>query len=158
MAWAPRRVVTGHDANGRSIVISDGPPPVVHDTPGGDALFVEVWRTDAMPAPIVAVESDPTGGPVEVPPAPNGTLVRLVEIQPRSRSPMHRTETVDYGVVLEGELYLVLDDSEVRLDPGDVVVQRGTNHAWDNRSDRAARVAFVLVDGRFSADLAGTLG
>jgi quercetin dioxygenase-like cupin family protein len=150
VAWAPRRVVTGHDANGRSIVISDGQPPVLHDTPGGDALFVEVWRTDAMPAPIAAVESEPTVRPVEIPPTANGTLVRLVEFQPRSRSPMHRTETVDYGIVLEGELYLVLDDSEVRLEPGDVVVQRGTNHAWDNRSDRPARVAFVLVDGRFS--------
>jgi quercetin dioxygenase-like cupin family protein len=148
--WLPRRVVTGHDARGMSIVVSDGRPPVVHDTPDGVARFAEIWRTDAMPAPIAAFEPHPTGGPVEIPPGANGTLVRLVEIQPRRCSPMHCTETVDYGIVLEGELYLVLDDSEVRLEPGDVIVQRGTNHAWDNRSDRPARVAFVLVDGRFS--------
>jgi quercetin dioxygenase-like cupin family protein len=148
VAWAPRRVVTGHDAAGKSIVTSDGPPPVEHVTPDGVARFLEIWRTDAMPVPIPAVEPDPTGGPVEIPPGANGTRVRLVEINPGRCSPMHRTETVDYGIVLEGELYLVLDDSEVRLEPGDVVVQRGTNHAWDNRSDRVARVAFVLVDGR----------
>ena len=62
---------------------------------------------------------------------------------------MHRTETLDYGIVLEGEIYLVLDDSETLLKPGDVVIQRGTNHAWSNRSDRVCRMAFILLDGRF---------
>jgi len=66
---------------------------------------------------------------------------------------MHRTETVDYGIVIEGELVLVLDTEERRLLPGDVVIQRGTNHAWANRSDRPCRIAFVLLDGR---TLAGT--
>lgn len=72
---------------------------------------------------------------------------------------MHRTETIDYGVVLEGEVWLVLDDgSETRLGAGDVVVQRGTDHAWDNRSSYVTRMLFVLVDGAFSDDLRAALG
>lgn len=66
---------------------------------------------------------------------------------------MHRTQTVDYGIVIEGELTLVLDDSETTVRAGDVVVQRGTNHAWSNRSGANCRVAFVLIDGAFSDDL-----
>ena len=62
---------------------------------------------------------------------------------------MHRTQTVDYGVVIEGEIVLVLDDSEVLLQAGSVVIQRGTNHAWANRSNRTCRMLFVLVDGTF---------
>jgi len=67
---------------------------------------------------------------------------------------MHRTETVDYAVVLEGEIVLVLDDSEVKLSAGDVVIQRGTNHAWSNRSGKPARMLYVLIDGEFDPELA----
>lgn len=70
---------------------------------------------------------------------------------------MHRTESVDYGIVIEGELTLVLDDSEVQLKPGSVVVQRGTNHAWANRSGRPCRMLFVLVDGRYDPSIASAL-
>jgi naringenin degradation protein FdeH len=70
---------------------------------------------------------------------------------------MHRTETVDYGIVIEGEITLVLDDSEVLLGPGSVVVQRGTNHAWANRSGQPCRVLFVLVDGTYDPAIAATL-
>ena len=66
---------------------------------------------------------------------------------------MHRTRTVDYGIVLAGEVYLVLENAETRLQPGDIVIQRGTNHAWDNRSDAAARMAFILVDAEFDPEL-----
>ncbi len=66
---------------------------------------------------------------------------------------MHRTETVDYGIVIEGEMTLVVDQGETLLHAGDVVVQRGTNHAWANRSDRSCRMAFVLIDGRFADGL-----
>ena len=62
---------------------------------------------------------------------------------------MHRTETVDYGIVLSGKLWLVLDEGEVELGPGDIVVQRGTNHAWSNRTEETARMVFVLLDGSF---------
>ncbi len=71
---------------------------------------------------------------------------------------MHRTESVDYGVVIEGECTLVLDEGEVALRPGSVVVQRGTNHAWANRSGRPCRMLFVLVDGRYDSGIAAALG
>jgi quercetin dioxygenase-like cupin family protein len=88
------------------------------------------------------------------PPDPGGTIIRVVDLAPGSVSPMHRTESVDYGIVLSGEVHLVLDDgSETRLVAGDVVVQRGTDHAWENRTSAPASMAFVLVDGSFSDEL-----
>jgi mannose-6-phosphate isomerase-like protein (cupin superfamily) len=79
-------------------------------------------------------------------------------VQAHSPHPlMHRTESVDYGVVIEGEMTLVLDDSEVTLRPGSVVVQRGTNHAWANRSGKPCRMLFVLVDGTYDPAIAQTL-
>ena len=85
-----------------------------------------------------------------MPPDPNGTKIRINEFPPGAVSPMHRTQTVDYGIVLQGEVVLVLDDTETVLRSGDVVVQRGTDHRWENRSGAVARMAFVLVDGAFS--------
>jgi mannose-6-phosphate isomerase-like protein (cupin superfamily) len=71
---------------------------------------------------------------------------------------MHRTETVDYAVVLEGQMTLVMDDRNIVLNEGDVVVQRGTNHAWSNRSSKRVRMLYILIDGRFDAELAKLLG
>jgi quercetin dioxygenase-like cupin family protein len=153
----PRRVVTGHDQRGASVFLADGPPPVVRTAPDG-ALFYEMWGTAAMPAPIGAAEPDPAERSLTVPPAPSGTKIRVNEFPPGVVSPTHRTQSVDYGIVLGGEVVLVLDDSETVLRPGDVVVQRGTSHRWENRSGEAARMAFVLVDGAFTADLLDTLG
>ena len=157
MPSIPRRVVTGHDERGVSVFASDGPVPVVRTAPDG-ALFYEVWGTDAMPAPIGPDEPDPTVGALSVPPAPNGTKIRINEFPPGVVSPMHRTQSVDYGIVLSGEMVLVLDDSERVLRAGDVVVQRGTDHRWENRSEATARMAFILVDGAFTTELIGTLG
>jgi uncharacterized cupin superfamily protein len=70
---------------------------------------------------------------------------------------MHRTATVDYGIVIEGEMTLILDDSEVTLPQGTVVIQRGTNHAWANRSDRPCRMLFILMDGRYEPTLEAAL-
>ena len=67
---------------------------------------------------------------------------------------MHRTETIDYAVVLDGEITLLLDDVDVQLKTGDVVIQRGTNHAWSNRSGKPCRMLYILIDGRFDPDLA----
>ena len=111
-----------------------------------------------MPAPIGPDEPDPTVGALSVPPTPNGTKIRINEFPPGVVSPMHRTQSVDYGIVLSGEMVLVLDDSERVLRAGDVVVQRGTDHRWENRSEATARMAFILVDGAFTAELIGTLG
>jgi quercetin dioxygenase-like cupin family protein len=153
----PRRVVTGHDAQGRSTVLSDGPTPRSHDI--GVAVFHELWNTAEMPAPIAHTEPEPTNRPLVTPPAANGTIIRVTEIRAQQRSPMHRTESVDYGIVLEGEVWLVLDDgSKTRLGPGDVIIQRGTDHAWENRSDRSARIVFVLIDGAFTDALRAAIG
>src|SRR3984957_14314043 len=156
MPTIPRRVVTGHDQRGVSVFADDGPVPVVRTAPDG-ALFYEIWGTGAMPAPVSAIEPDPTVSAVTVPPAPNGTKIRINEFPPGVVSPMHRTQSVDYGIVLEGEVVLVLDDSEATLRPGDVVVQRGTSHRWENRTGRTARMAFILIDGAFSGELLATL-
>lgn len=157
MPSIPRRVVTGHDERGVSVFASDGPVPVVRTAPDG-ALFYEIWGTDAMPAPVAAGEPDPTTTALSVPPALNGTKIRINEFPPGAVSPMHRTQSVDYGIVLSGEVVLVLEGSERVLGPGDVVVQRGTNHRWENRSDATARMVFILVDGAFTSELIGTLG
>jgi mannose-6-phosphate isomerase-like protein (cupin superfamily) len=184
---AIHRVVTGHNAQGRAVVASQGPLPTVVEIaaiPG--TVFHEVWSTSESPA-IVDNGPDPTLGPLVLPPPQGGTRIRFVDIPPdtpeflargaermhdafsqigdaaastvRANSPhplMHRTESVDYGVVMEGELTLVLDEGEVQLRPGSVVVQRGTNHAWANRSGAPCRMLFVLVDGRFGDALAST--
>ena len=157
MPTIPRRVVTGHDARGRSVFTSDGPVPAAGAAPSG-SLFYELWATDAAPAPIDTDPSDPAAGPLSVSPAPNGTKIRINELPPGAGSPMHRTQTVDYGIVLDGEVVLVLEDSETVLRAGDVVVQRGTSHRWENRSAATARVAFILIDGAFTTELRDVLG
>jgi quercetin dioxygenase-like cupin family protein len=157
MSAAPRRIVTGHDADGKSIVLSDAPTPKSLDI--GTAAFHEIWITDRMPVEIAATEPEATDRPVRVPPPANGVMVRFTEMAPGAESPMHRTETVDVGVVLEGETWLLLDDgSETRVGPGDAVVQRGTMHAWANRSDRPVRMMFVLIDGTIAEELRAATG
>jgi quercetin dioxygenase-like cupin family protein len=93
-----------------------------------------------------------------VPPGPGGTKIRVNEFPPGVVSPVHRTQSVDYGIVLDGEVVLVLDDSETVLRAGDIAVQRGTSHRWENRSGATARVAFILVDAAFSPPLLELLG
>jgi quercetin dioxygenase-like cupin family protein len=154
---APRRIVTGHDASGRSVVLSDAATPKTLDV--GTAAFHEIWITAQTPAPIAASEPEPTERPVRTPPPAEGVLVRFTEMAPGAESPMHRTQTVDVGVVLEGETWLLLDDgSETRVGVGDAVVQRATNHAWANRSDRPARMVFVLIDATISDELRAAAG
>ena len=167
MPTIPRRVVTGHDSRGVSVFALDGPVPVVRTAPDG-AFFYEIWSTDAMPAPIDmdpvstgptdAGSPDPTLGALTVPPAPSGTKIRINEFPPGVVSPVHRTQSVDYGIVLSGQVVLVLDDAETVLRAGDVVVQRGTSHRWENRSAQTARMAFILVDGAFTPELLASLG
>ncbi|QEW01094.1 cupin domain-containing protein [Microbacterium caowuchunii] len=155
----PRRIVTGHDAAGVSVVVSDAPVPVTRELPQDGVAFHEVWETAGAPAAIGAAFTDPTIGEITVPPPVRGTRIRINEFLPGHldarglQSPVHRTESIDYGIVLEGEITLVLDDSEVTARAGDIVVQRGTDHAWANRGEDVARVAFILVDGCFGADV-----
>jgi mannose-6-phosphate isomerase-like protein (cupin superfamily) len=163
MSQPPRRVVTGHDANGKSVVLSDGTPPQRHPMRGPDvgADFFEMWN-DAQPVP--ALTSFPAREPNEreftIMPV-TGHLIRIIDMYPPQeggkRTVMHRTRTLDYAVVIEGEVVLVLDDSEVTLKQGDVVVQRGTDHAWENRTDKRTRMAFFHIDAQFSDELRAKL-
>ena len=181
-----RRVVTGHDKNGKAIVLSDGAVPVVHSNPMRPGqMSHEIWKTGAMPIPLAPTEPEPTAGKRQLHPVPGGTVFRISEVPPETeaqrkmtpeqaraafaasnaedastwgrggRHPlMHRTETVDYAVVLDGEITLILDEGEVNLKSGDVVIQRGTNHAWSNRSNKPVKMLYVLIDGRFDPAMA----
>jgi mannose-6-phosphate isomerase-like protein (cupin superfamily) len=156
-------VVTGHDPAGRSIVVADGDPPQNHPMhgPAVGADFFEIWNTPAAVPQLTAVEArEPNDRDFTIMPA-SGHLIRIIDIYPLKqggkRTVMHRTRTLDYMVVIEGEVVLVLEDSEVVLRKSDVVVQRGTNHAWENRSDAPARLAFFHVDAQFSGDLLARL-
>lgn len=159
----PRRVVTGHDGGGKSVVLSDGPPPQHHQMrgPAVGADFYEIWNTTAAVPVLTSTEAhEPNERSFSIMPV-SGHLLRVIEIYPPQkggkRTVMHRTKTLDYVVVIEGEVVLVLDDSEVALSRGDVVVQRGTDHAWENRSDEVARLAFFHIDAEFSDELLAKL-
>lgn len=181
----PRRVVTGHDAQGRAIIQEDGPPSRIRRI-GSEIgpMFYELWNTPATPAPIDAASGEPAEDGISLAPPKGGTRIRILDIPPESddlsqmsaedarahfaevgagdasnaaggRHPMmHRTETIDYGIVLDGEIVLIMDEGETLVRTGDVVIQRGTNHGWANRSGRNCRIAFILIDGAFEPDLA----
>lgn len=162
-------------------------PTVVEIAAIPGTVFHEVWATHATPAPIDNGADPSTGPLslpppqngtrmrfVDIPPDTQDFLahgaakmkdafsqigdVGASTVQVHSPHPlMHRTESIDYGVVIEGEMTLVLDDSEVLLKPGSVVVQRGTNHAWANRSGKPCRMLFILIDGSYAPDIAAAL-
>ncbi len=156
--FPPRRVVTGHDRTGKSVVLSDGPPPQHHPMHGPEvgADFFEIWNSTLAVPQLRTTEPEPNDRAFTIMPV-SGHLLRIIEIYPPAqggkRTVMHRTRTLDYVVVIQGEIVLVLDDSEVTLRPGDVVVQRGTDHAWENRSSKPARMAFFHLDAQFDEEL-----
>jgi hypothetical protein len=177
-----KRVVTGHDHDGRAVIVSDAPPTGVHQVGGpGGPTFVEVWSTLEAPAVIERQASEPRESGLVLAPPKRGTRLRVIDFPPETEASrrmmevraaaaftemggadaasagagaphplMHRTQTVDYGIVLQGELTLVLDRGEATVRAGDIIIQQGTNHAWANRSGETCRVAFVLIDGRFA--------
>ena len=159
----PRRVVTGHDTSGKSVVQSDGTPAQHHPMRGSTigADFFEMWNTPQAVPELTSVEGrEPAERDFTIMPV-TGHLVRIIDVYPPhaggKRTVMHRTQTLDYAVVIEGEVVLILDDSEVTLQKSDVVVQRGTNHAWENRSDKLARLAFFHISAEFSDELLAKL-
>ena len=181
-----RRIVTGHNAAGKAVILEDGPPPRVSCV-GGEAgpIFYEVWNTRETPARIDRASGEPPEDGISLAPPNNGTRLRVLEIPPEGENfkditPeqarahfasvgaaeasshtaagsrhafMHRTETIDYGIVLEGEIVLVVDQGETTVRAGDIVIQRGTNHGWANRSDKPCRIAFILIDGKYEDGL-----
>jgi mannose-6-phosphate isomerase-like protein (cupin superfamily) len=174
MSFPIRRVVTGKDGTGKAIVVTDSAASRVHTRKELGVTNTLLWVTDSTPAKL-SEQGDAGNREVGIVPPPNGTIFRIIEFGPQKdvqadyqtrlqifermglapegtsrempRDPgMHRTRTVDYVVVLSGEIDMLLDDSEVHLNAGDVVIQRGTNHAWVNRGNEPCKVAFVLID------------
>lgn len=179
-----RRIVTGHDADGKAVIVSDATPERTYMIGGPNgAKFFEVWNTEQTPAVINNGAFDLETALVLGPPK-GGTRIRVIDFPPEGdeirnltkeeaakhfktmsdehassagdTAPhplMHRTQTVDYGIVLEGELTMILDRAETIVKAGDIVIQRGTNHAWANRTNKPCRVAFILIDGQFDETL-----
>jgi mannose-6-phosphate isomerase-like protein (cupin superfamily) len=167
-----RRIVTGHNTEGKAVALFDSPALPKQHSAGGNAVTI-LWVTGESP-----VEMDETGDraltPVGVPPPANGTIFRIVDFPPAAagatpvdhhkmlvsmgidpatqgyarHANTHRTKTIDYAIVLEGEIDMLMDDSEVHMKSGDVLVQQGTNHAWVNNSEKRCRIAFILIDSK----------
>jgi hypothetical protein len=169
-----RRVVTGHNAAGRSTFIIDAPSPHVFSRTKGSAIVHELWETSGTPADNRGNDDAIKRGH-RLPPPKNGSVFRIIEYPPDSerlaalgreatlpddgsgraaatdrnnpRHPgFHKTATIDYAIVLAGEIVAMMDEGEVLLRAGDVLIQRATNHAWSNRTNEPAIVAFVLID------------
>jgi mannose-6-phosphate isomerase-like protein (cupin superfamily) len=169
-----RRVVTTHEANGKAVVLFDGTPKqhTAHPELGVESSLL--WVTHSSPAKMDG-SRDRGDIKIAIPPPANGTIFRIVDFHPMTREMekldashmassmgdgharsgkawkprhpgMHRTKSVDYAIVMAGEIDMLLDDSEIHLKAGDVLVQQGTNHAWVNRGKETCRIAFILVD------------
>lgn len=149
----PRRIITGVK-NGKSVIIEDQQTEnVVEHFPG--LIISDIWNTQKTPASLEFEVKIPNTGFPQTP--KNGTYFRYVVIPPdkdlgvefKTGEPhpmMHRTPTLDYVIILSGELYLIMEEGETKLGPGDIVIQRGTNHAWSNRSDELCIQLAVLID------------
>lgn len=142
-----RRVVTGHDDAKIARALIDAPASnAKYPSPG--TVSTLIWSTDASPAKIpIGEDFEDMGNRIlgTAPPA-LGTRFAVIDFPPGNHPHMHRTNTLDYVIVLEGQIDMDMDDSSVTLRAGDIMVQRGTNHAWTNRSQARARIAFVLID------------
>ena len=174
MASDIRRVVTGLDANNKAVVLFDSRLPLA---PGPYGLAsTNMWVTDSYPPALSFTQEDPAKKPIGISPPDNGTKFRVVEFPPldaatEAKMPpdflmktvgdkapargvkvthplMHRTRSLDYAVVLSGEIDMMLDETSVHLKPGDTVVQQATNHAWINRGKEPCRILFVLMDSK----------
>lgn len=174
-----RRIVTGHDSQGRSIVISDAPPENLVPNPSDpERGHINFWKTERVPASNAASADPMAGPPCPLPPPKGGTMFRFFQIAPErneaglskeardvrmaamfdaagaghvrkvmDRHPsMHRTDSLDYIVLLKGEVTALLDVGEVHMKPFDVLVQRGTNHGWVNHGEEPALLMAVLID------------
>ena len=165
-----RSIVPGHDEQGRWVFLEDRPAPhPFSPSHSPNVGLTNLWLVDALPASNGEGQADPTARPFKLEPPPAGNVVRIVEFPPdrernygnqaevfrqygaaqahdeAARHPgFHKTHSVDYAVVIEGEIWALMDVGETLMKVGDVLIQRGTNHAWANRTDHIARVLFVL--------------
>lgn len=169
-----RRLVTGHDTEGRSVFLSDADAAVHMHLPGVPSFgVIDVWKLQRIPEVLVD-RRETCEAPIQLAPPAGGCVLRVVEFPPDAayvgqwnrdqafsgmgesgshavaadssrHEAMHKTESVDFAIVLEGEIWAVLDADERLMRTGDILIQQGTNHAWSNRSATPARVAFVLT-------------
>jgi quercetin dioxygenase-like cupin family protein len=142
-----RRIITGHDSNDvAKVLIDSAAGNAKYPAPG--TVSTLIWSTDSSPAKMpVGTDFEDMGARVlGTAPPKNGTRFAVIDFPPGNKPHMHRTETIDYVIVLEGEIEMDMDDSTVKMKAGEIMVQRGTNHAWANRSNARARIAFVLMD------------
>ena len=174
MASDIRRVVTGLDANNKAVVLFDTRLPLASGPYG--LASTNMWITDSYPPALSFTNDDPAKKPIGISPPDNGTKFRVVEFPPLDaateakmdpeflmktvgdKAPtrgvkvthplMHRTRSLDYAVVLSGEIDMMLDETSVHHKPGDTIVQQATNHAWINRSKEPCRILFVLMDSK----------
>ena len=140
-----RRVVTGHDANGKAIVLIDEEVKNAGSARPGATASV-IWTTEGFP--IDNDGSDDTSGRQTGTTLPGGTVFRVVEFGPGVTPRNHRTDSIDYAVVMSGEIDMVLDEQTVHLKAGDVLVQRGTIHNWQNNGAAPCTIAFALIDAK----------
>jgi mannose-6-phosphate isomerase-like protein (cupin superfamily) len=168
-----RRVVTGLDANNKAVVLFDSQVPLKAGPTPNPVL--NLWITDSLP-PGFSFKDDSAAKPIGLSPPDNGSVIRIVEFRPLDpaveakmdpnlimkvvgdHAParglpvthplMHRTRTLDYAVILSGEIDMMLDDSTVHVKAGDVIIQQATNHAWINRGREPCRILFVLMDSK----------
>ena len=166
-----RRIVTGHDADGKAALLMDGPTPYVNQRGEGNVVS-NIWITNESPVDLSHTR-DQANQKTGVPPPKAGSICRVVDFAPYDgKVPQgvdhhailrqmgidpatqgyqrhiftHRTRSIDYAIVLEGEIDMLLDDTEVHCKAGDILVQQGTNHAWVNNSGKPCRICFVLID------------
>ncbi len=171
-----RRIVTGHNAQGKSVIASDAPSPhvlsLMDDPPFG---MTDLWVTHGTPADNTGSADAAARPAITLEPPRGGSIFRVVEFPPdratvgkldrkklfeamhaggamdhegARHAGMHKTATVDYAIVLSGEIYAIMDEGETLMRAGDCLVQRGTNHAWSNRSNAPCLVAFILVSAK----------
>lgn len=145
MTLQVRRVVTGHDANGRAIVqIDEVATELVSNRPGATATVA--WTSEGFP--VNNEGTDDEGRRPVATTLPSGTVFRVLELAPGVTPRRHRTDSIDYAVVMSGEIDMELDDTVVHLRAGDVLVQRGTIHNWVNHGSEPCVIAFVLIDAQ----------
>lgn len=168
-----RRIVTGHNAHGKAIIAQDEVSPFILSEASIPGLVVtDLWKTFSTPADNTG-NTEPCSSAITLTPPKHGSVFRTVQFPPDAsykdhwnpeehfaamgsagtldqqgdrKVAMHRTHSVDYAIVISGEIYALLDEDETLMRPGDVLIQRGTNHGWSNRSNAPALVAFVLID------------
>jgi quercetin dioxygenase-like cupin family protein len=143
MAFQVRRVITGHDAAGKAIVKIDEVVKNVREGRPG-AMAHAIWTTEGFPVNNDA-QDDAGARPVQTT-LPSGTIFRVIEFKPGVQARNHRTDSIDYIVVMSGEIDMEMDGTMVHIKAGDVMVQRGTIHNWINNGAEPCAIAFILID------------